>query len=60
MRREPVTRADPRTRLADICLALPEAQAGADQHDVDWAEIAEFVRVSYRLIAPRRLAALAR
>lgn len=117
-------RTDPRTRLADICLALPEAQAGGDQHVrfhvrnktfayylddhhgdgrvalcckvppgdldplvaldperyfvpqylgsrgwigvrldldyVEWAEIAKFVRISYRLIAPKRLAALAR
>jgi predicted DNA-binding protein (MmcQ/YjbR family) len=27
---------------------------------VDWDEIAQFVRVSYRLVAPRRLAAAVR
>lgn len=117
-------RTDPRTRLVDICLALPEAQASGDQHvrfhvrsktfgyylddhhgdgrialcckvptgdldplvaldperyfvpqylgsrgwigvrldiqDVEWDEIAKFVRVSYGLVAPKRLAALAR
>ena len=117
-------RTDPRTRLVDICLALPEAQAGDDQHVrfhvrnktfayylddhhgdgrvalcckvpagdldplvaldpqryfvpqylgsrgwigvrldldyVEWDEIAKFVRISYGLIAPKRLAALAR
>ena len=124
MRRGPAARTDPRTRLLDICLALPEAQASGDQHirfhvrnktfgyylddhhgdsrvalcckvptgdldplvaldperyfvpqylgskgwlgvrldlhDVEWDEIAKFVRVSYGLIAPKRLAALAR
>jgi predicted DNA-binding protein (MmcQ/YjbR family) len=28
-----------------------------DQEDVDWDEVARFVAVSYRLVAPRRLAA---
>lgn len=120
---EPAARTDPRTRLVDICIALPEAQASGDQHirfqvrcktfayyldnhhgdrrialcckvppgdldplvaldperffvprylgprgwigvrldrhDVDWDEIAKFARVSYQLIAPKRLAALA-
>ena len=124
MRRGPAARTDPRARLVDICLALPEAQASGDQHirfhvrnktfgyylddhhgdgrvalcckvptgdldplvaldperyfvpqylgsrgwigvrldlhDVEWDEIAKFVRVSYGLIAPKRLAALAR
>lgn len=114
---------DPRTRLVEICLAMPEAQSSGDQHirfnvrnrtfayylddhhgdgrialcckipagdldplvtldperffvppylgprgwigvhldvhDVEWDEIAKFVRVSYGLIAPKRLAALA-
>ncbi|MDQ6743247.1 MAG: MmcQ/YjbR family DNA-binding protein [Candidatus Dormibacteraeota bacterium] len=27
-----------------------------DQEDVDWDEVARFVAVSYRLVAPRRLA----
>jgi predicted DNA-binding protein (MmcQ/YjbR family) len=27
-----------------------------DQEDVDWEEVARFVAVSYRLVAPRRLA----
>lgn len=117
-------RPDPRTRLVDICLALPEAQASGDQHvrfhvrnktfghflddhhgdgrvalcckvptgDLDplvtldperfscpstsarrvglasdsicmtssGTRFAKFVRVSYRLIAPKRLSALAR
>jgi predicted DNA-binding protein (MmcQ/YjbR family) len=30
-----------------------------DRPDVDWAEIARFVAVSYRLVAPKRLAARA-
>lgn len=119
----PAARTDPRTRLVDICLALPAAQASGDQHvrfhvrcktfayylddhhgdgrvalcckvptgdldplvaldprryfvpqylgsrgwigvrldlsDVDWDEIAKFAGVSYQLIAPKRLAALA-
>jgi hypothetical protein len=29
-----------------------------DIADVDWDEIAGFVRVSYRLVAPKRLASL--
>ena len=29
-----------------------------DLHDVDWGEVAELVCDSYRLVAPRRLAAL--
>jgi predicted DNA-binding protein (MmcQ/YjbR family) len=120
----PAARPDPRTRLVDICLTLPEAQASGDQHvrfhvrnktfgyylddhhgdgrialcckvptgdldplvaldperyfvppylgsrgwigvrldvhDVEWDEIAKFVRVSYGLVAPKRLAALAK
>lgn len=124
MRAGSAARNDPRTRLTDICLALPEAKASSDQHvrfhvrnstfgyylddhhgdgrvalcckvptgdldplvaldperyfvpqylgsrgwlgvrldlhDVEWDEIAKFVRVSYRLVAPKRLAALAR
>ena len=120
---EPAARPGRRTRLVEICLALPDAQRGGDQHirfhvrnrtfayylddhhgdgrlalccklpsgdldplvtldperffvppylgcrgwigvrldlhDIDWDEIAKFVRVSYRLIAPKRLAALA-
>jgi len=31
-----------------------------DGPDVDWDEIARFVTVSYRLVAPRRLAAAVR
>jgi hypothetical protein len=30
-----------------------------DLGDVDWEEVARFVAVSYRLVAPRRLAAWA-
>jgi predicted DNA-binding protein (MmcQ/YjbR family) len=33
---------------------------GLDGDDVDWDEIARFVTVSYRLVAPRRLAAAVR
>jgi predicted DNA-binding protein (MmcQ/YjbR family) len=29
-----------------------------DRQDVDWGEVAELVAESYRLVAPRRLAAL--
>jgi predicted DNA-binding protein (MmcQ/YjbR family) len=30
-----------------------------DLEDVDWEEVARFIAVSYRLVAPRRLAAKA-
>jgi hypothetical protein len=44
-----------RDRVTAICRALPEVSVDERHRPVDWEEVTELLRDSYRLQAPKRL-----